>query len=152
MLVTERSTYDNWPRCLVRPLTIISARLVGMPYIGSAAAVIHNHLYTYLKGNLVVADFEFQLGSNHGIAVLEANLNKIVTELDGGSLQRYCFYFSLRKFSDAGRHSFRKGRFLVVLTNHSSPDTGDLHIVPDSLGAAPLDKVSVMPIHIHVTS
>ena len=31
------------------------------------------------------------------------------------------------------------------MTDHSSPDTGDLHIVPDNLAAAPLGQVGAMP-------
>ena len=116
-----------------------------MPYIGSAAAVVSNHIYTYLYGNLAVADFEFELYSDQGLAVLQENLLKIVTELNGGCLERYCFYFSLPNLSDVGRCSFRAGRFLVILTDHSSPDTGDLHIAPGNLGAAGLGQVSAMP-------
>jgi hypothetical protein len=33
---------------------------------------------------------------------------------------------------------------MVVLTDHSTPDTGDLHTAPQNLAAAPLDEVSVM--------
>jgi hypothetical protein len=32
----------------------------------------------------------------------------------------------------------------VVLTNHLTPDTGDLHIAPNNLGAAPLNQISIM--------
>jgi hypothetical protein len=59
-----------------------------MPYLGSAAAVVSNHLCTYLLGNLAVADFEFELESNHGLAALEANLGKIMAEVNDGCLKR----------------------------------------------------------------
>ena len=64
-----------------------------MPYTGSAAAVIYQNLYTYLQGNLAVADFDFELDSAQGPPQLQANLHKIATELNSGSLERYCFYF-----------------------------------------------------------
>lgn len=59
-----------------------------MPYTGSAAAVISNHLCSYLKGNLAVADFEFELGSDQSLALLKKNLHKIFSEIDGGRLER----------------------------------------------------------------
>jgi hypothetical protein len=90
-LIGERSTREPWTRCIMRPLIIISVRLMGMPFTGSAAAVIYQNLYTYLHGNLAVADFDFELHTGQGAAQLEANLQKIVHELNGGSLQRYFF-------------------------------------------------------------
>jgi len=35
----------------------------------------------------------------------------------------------------------RWSRFLVVITTHSDPNTGDLHIAPDCAGAAAVDQV-----------
>ncbi|KIM39063.1 hypothetical protein M413DRAFT_447419, partial [Hebeloma cylindrosporum] len=36
---------------------------------------------------------------------------------------------------------FRNGRFLVILMDHSSPDTGDVHIAPNNAGATTLREL-----------
>lgn len=70
-----------------------------MPFTGSAAAILYQNLYTYLHGNLAVADFEFELNSAQGPALLEANLQKVLSELSGGSLAGY-FFFLLSSFTE----------------------------------------------------
>ncbi|KIM35706.1 hypothetical protein M413DRAFT_79136, partial [Hebeloma cylindrosporum] len=101
------------------PLTIISARLKGMPFLGSVPALIYHHLYTYLLGNLALVDFEFSLESQDDHAMLNSSLLEMTAD-------------------------FRNGRFLVILTDHSSPDTGDVHIAPNNAGATTLEEVIII--------
>ncbi|KIM49379.1 hypothetical protein M413DRAFT_407251 [Hebeloma cylindrosporum] len=122
--IGERSTRENWARCQSDPLTIISARLKGMPFFRSVAALIYHHLYTYLLGNLALVDFEFSLDTEDGYDRLKSSLLDATAEFASGRLQR-----------------FRNGRFLVILMDHSSPDTGDVHIAPNNAGATTLGEL-----------
>jgi len=76
---------------------------------GSAAVLAYNYLFPYLEGNLALADFEFELGSGQGLAALQANLQKIAAELNGGCLQRYDFYFLHKTFLMHGDTAFEPG-------------------------------------------
>ena len=55
------------------------------------------------------------------------------------------FFFSFFFFflnANVSSISFRNGRFLVILTDHSSPDTGDVHTAPNNASATTLEEVS----------
>jgi len=45
-------------------------------------------------------------------------------------------------FSEANMR-IRWTQFLVVITTHSDPERGDLHVAPNNTGAVPVDKVSL---------
>ena len=47
-----------------------------------------NHLCFYLKENLTMVDFEFQLGLDQGLAILQANLYDIISKINGGYLKQ----------------------------------------------------------------
>ena len=59
-----------------------------MLYPGNAVVVILNHLCFYFKKNLTMVGFEFQLGLDQGLAILQANLHDIISKINGGYLEQ----------------------------------------------------------------
>jgi len=47
-----------------------------------------NHLCFYFKENLTMVDFEFQLGLDQGLVILQANLHDIISKINGGYLKQ----------------------------------------------------------------
>jgi len=69
----------------------------------------------------------------------ESKLDDMLDQFDSGDLKEYVnssSIFLILKFS------FSWTQFLVVITTHSDPRTGDLHIAPDNTGSVPVNEVS----------
>ena len=63
----------------------------------------------------------------------------MLDRFEGGDLKEYVI-FSL--ISPIPTFLFRWSQFLVVITTHSDPRTGDLHIAPGNTGSVPVNEVS----------
>ena len=71
----------------------------------------------------------------------ESKLDDMLDRFDSGDLKEYVnssSIFLILKFS------FSWTRFLVVITTHSDPRTGDLHIAPNNTGSVPVNEVSFL--------
>ena len=107
--------------------------------IDSPSFITYHHLSPWLHGNLVLVDltFNFDDPKNH----FESKLNDMLDRFDGGDLKEYTNFnliFLRLKFL------FRWSRFLVVITTHSDPRTGDLHIAPNNTGSVLVNEVSYL--------
>jgi len=105
--------------------------------IDSPSVITYHHLSPWLHGNLVLVDLTFNFDDPKND--FESKLDDMLDRFDGGDLKEYVnfsFIFLMLNFS------FRWSRFLVVITMHSDPHTGDLHIAPNNTGSVPVNEVS----------
>ena len=102
--------------------------------INSPSFITYHHLSPWLHGNLILVDLIFNF--NDPKNDFESKLGDILDCFDGGDLNEYV------NFSLIFSNLFRWNQFLVVITTHSDPCTGDLHIAPDNAGAVPVNEVS----------
>ncbi|KIK03069.1 hypothetical protein K443DRAFT_131586 [Laccaria amethystina LaAM-08-1] len=109
---------ENWPKIDTSPLAIISIHLQGMT--DSPSILTYHHLAPWLHGNLVLIDlmFNFDDPKNNFNSQMECMLHE----------------FEEGQFKDWSR-------FLVIITTHSDPDTGFLHIAPGNTGSVPANEL-----------
>jgi hypothetical protein len=103
----------------------------------SPSFITYHHLSPWLHGNLVLVDLTFNFDDPKND--FESNLDDMLERFDGGDLKEYVKFsliFLILKFL------FRWSQFLVVITTHSDPRTGDLHIAPENTGSVPVNEVS----------
>jgi len=89
--------------------------------IDSPSVITYHHLNPWLHGNLILVDLTFNFEDLEND--FESNLNNMIDRFDGGDLKEWT-------------------QFLIVITTHSDPRTGDLHIAPDNAGSVPVNEVS----------
>ncbi|KAJ7105779.1 hypothetical protein C8R43DRAFT_1140753 [Mycena crocata] len=100
------------------PIAIVSLRLKGMPIVGDAGSILRDHLATYHITNLqdlVVIQMEYDLAN------AQAEYEKGIR----------AHYQVLR----------RVAKIIVLISSHSTPDTGDLHIEGGEKSAAVVEDV-----------
>jgi len=105
--------------------------------IDSPSLITYHHLNPWLHGNLILVDLTFNFDDSE--SDFESNLGNMIDRFDGGDLKEYVNFniiFLILKFL------FRWSQFLIVITTHSDPRTGDLHIAPDNAGSVPVNEVS----------
>ncbi|TEB22814.1 hypothetical protein FA13DRAFT_1640702, partial [Coprinellus micaceus] len=93
-------------------VAIISFRLAGMDHMGDTAQGVYEHVHPYLQGNVVLFCMEFDFTKPSKSA----------------SVPTFCSMLSPWPCSIT--------RFLVFLTSHSDPVTGDIHVQPENRGAS----------------
>ena len=115
-----------------------SARhLQGM--VDSASLITYNHLAPWLQGNLVLVDLMFNFDDSQNN--FETQLDNMLQDFEEGDYKEYVnFYLFFLVLSI----SITWTRFLVVISTHSDPCTGDLHIAPGNTGSVPVDEVSLI--------
>ncbi|KAF8950171.1 hypothetical protein BDZ97DRAFT_1934474 [Flammula alnicola] len=118
------STRELWPSVSAESVAVMSIRLQGISPMLNPAFTVYTHLHQYLLGNVFYTDLDFffdpedpEIGTSY-----RRRLTELLDELETG------------RFKSCKR-------FLVFFTDHSSPDTGDLHIVPDNQGASTVKEL-----------
>ncbi|KAF8797533.1 hypothetical protein BYT27DRAFT_7323634, partial [Phlegmacium glaucopus] len=109
---------ENWPRIDVTPLAIISIHLQGM--VDSTSLITYHHLAPWLQGNLVLVDLMFNFDDPQND--FESQLDTMLQDFEEGDYKEWT-------------------RFLVIITTHCDPCTGDLHIAPGNTGSAPAHEL-----------
>ncbi|EDR03103.1 uncharacterized protein LACBIDRAFT_307567 [Laccaria bicolor S238N-H82] len=109
---------ENWPKMNTTPLAIISIHLEGMT--DSPSILTYHHLAPYLHGNLVLVNLTFNF--NKPRKHFNSQLENMLQEFEDGDFKEWT-------------------RFLVVITTHSVPESGDLHTAPNNKSAAPVDQL-----------
>ena len=128
---------ENWPRIDATPLAIISIHLQGM--VDSTSLITYHHLAPWLQGNLVLVDLMFNFDDPQND--FESQLDTMLQDFEEGDYKEYVNSYLIFL---ALNISIRWTRFLVVITTHSDPCTGDLHIAPGNTGSAPAHEVSLL--------
>ena len=100
---------------------------------------MYYHLMPWLQGNLVLVDLMFNFDDTQNN--FESQLDIMLQDFEEGD---YKEYINLILFFLALNISIRWTRFLVVISTHSDPRTGDLHIAPGNTASAPPDEVSFL--------
>lgn len=109
----------------------------------SASLITYHHLAPWLQGNLVLVDLMFNFDDPQN--AFESQLDTMLQDFEEGEYKEYVnFYF----FFLALNISIRWTRFLVVISTHSDPRTGDLHIAPGNTGSVPVDEVSFLTFYV----
>jgi hypothetical protein len=106
--------------------------------VASSSFITYYHLVPWLHGNLVLVDLIFNFDDLQND--FYSNLDRMLERFEGGDLKEYVDLdpiFSILMFS------FRWSRFLVIITTHSDPETGYLHIAPNNTGSVPVNEVSI---------
>ena len=128
---------ENWPKIDTTPLAIISIHLEGI--VDSTSLVTYHHLAPWLQGNLVLVDLVFNFDDPQNN--FQSQLDSMLQEFEEGNYKEYIhFYLFFLELNI----SIRWTRFLVVISTHSDPRTGDLHIAPGNTGSVPVDEVSFL--------
>lgn len=109
---------ENLPKVITTPLAIIAIHLQGMTDRGSV--IVYHHLAEWLQGNLVLVDLTFNFDDPNN--QFESNLDTMLESFETGDFKEWT-------------------RFLVVITTHSDPETGYLHIAPGHTASAPVDEL-----------
>jgi len=100
--------------------------------VDSPSIITYHHLAPWLHGNLVLVNMEFNF---------ESQLDDMLGRFSSGEFAEYANFspiFSILK------SLFRWNQFLVVITTHSIPRTGDLHIAPNNTGSVPVNEVNFL--------
>ena len=128
---------ENWPKIDTTPLAIISIHLEGI--VDSTSLVTYHHLAPWLQGNLVLVDLVFNFDDPQNN--FQSQLDSMLQEFEEGNYKEYIhFYLFFLELNI----SIRWTRFLVVISTHSDPCTGDLHIALGNTGSVPVDEVSFL--------
>jgi hypothetical protein len=104
--------------------------------VDSTSLITYHHLAPWLQGNLVLVDlmFNFEDPKND----FDSQLDSMLQDFEEGDYKEYFnFYFVFLALNILIRWT----RFLVVISTHSDPRTGDLHIAPGNTGSAPANQV-----------
>lgn len=105
--------------------------------VDSTSLITYHHLASWLQGNLVLVDLMFNFDDPNND--FESQLDTMLQNFENGLFKEYIgFNFTYITLNIL----FRWTRFLVVITSHSDPNTGDLHIAPNNTGSVPIDEVS----------
>ena len=107
--------------------------------IDSPSVITYHHLSPWLHGNLVLVDLTFNFDDPQND--FESKLDDMLDRFDGGDLKEYVNFSPI--FFNTNFYLFRWCQFLVVITTHSDPHTGDLHIAPNNAGSVPVNEVSL---------
>lgn len=76
------------PLCSSEPLLIITIKLSSIPTLGLPPSLVHNHLYTYLPGNIEHYIIPFDFSALDGINSYSASVDLLVQKLEYGELSR----------------------------------------------------------------
>ena len=128
---------EYWPRIDTTPLAIISIHLQGM--VDSASLITYHHLAPWLQGNLVLVNLVFNFDDLQND--FESQLDTMLQDFEEGDYKEYVNFYLIFL---ALNISIRWTQFLVVITTHSDPRTGDLHIAPGNTGSVPANEVSLL--------
>ncbi|KAF9521943.1 hypothetical protein CPB83DRAFT_900100 [Crepidotus variabilis] len=112
-----RGLFEEWSS---EPMAIISFYLTGMSPIGLCSSSAYSTLVGYLEGNVALVNIDFNLHTH--LTEWDLKIEELVTQIRSGRLKRY-------------------RQFAFILTDHSDPARGDLHIGPNNSGSAELTKV-----------
>lgn len=138
------STRENFAKVLLEPIAVISIHLRGWPVYETPASVAYESLVSWLKGNVVLIEIDFDFTTSTTKKNFTARLNKLLGEFRSGGPLEKCV-FSMLSFKCSPTHQRlvnRFTRFSIYLSTHSDPFSGDLHIGPTpSCGASPIDEV-----------
>jgi len=107
--------------------------------VDSPSIITYHHLAPWLHGNLVLVNMEFNFDDPK--INFESQLDDMLGRFASGEFAEYANFspiFSILK------SLFRWNRFLVVITTHSDPRTGDLHIAPNNTGSVPVNEVNFL--------
>lgn len=103
----------------------------------STSIITYHHLAPWLQGNLVLVDLMFNFDDPKND--FESQLDTLLQEFEEGEYREYVnFYLVVLALNI----SIRWTQFLVIISTHSDPRTGDLHIAPGNTGSVPVDDVS----------
>ena len=109
-------------------------QLMDFIHGSSCNMCIYHHLSFCLHGKVDLT-FNFDDPKND----FKSKLDDMLDCFNGGDLTEYVnssLIFLTLNFS------FRWSQFLVIITTHSDPHTGDLHIAPNNTGSIPVNEVS----------
>jgi hypothetical protein len=121
------------------PLAVLCIRIADTTTSldGSNAMVTFHHLKSYYRGRsegLTIKDLPYSLSSQAEIAQYHALVSETLAEIN------LCVsFFSLMSITSNVLLSC--SAIAVFLVTHSTPDTGDLHFIPNCGGAASATEV-----------
>ncbi|KIM40990.1 hypothetical protein M413DRAFT_28089 [Hebeloma cylindrosporum] len=114
------SSRQIWPKMIISPLVIISIHLEGMSDIPSL--LTYHHIRDWLRGNVVHIDLDFNFD--------DVPHNDFETRLNN----------MLDAFDETGEF-WEWSQFMVIVTTHSDPTNGFLHIGPNNVGSVPVQEM-----------
>jgi len=100
--------------------------------------LMYYHLQPWLQGNLahIRMDFNFDDVPHNDFG---SRLGLMLDAFETGKLQEYVNFILIFPIM---RISFRCTQFFVVITTHSDPTTGYLHLGPNNVGSVPVEEVA----------
>jgi len=105
----------------------------------STSLITYHHLAPWLQGNLVLVDLMFNFDDPQND--FESQLDTMLQDFEEGDYKEYVNFYLIFLALNV---SIRWTRFLVVISTHSDPHTGDLYIAPGNTGSVPPDEVSFL--------
>ena len=107
--------------------------------VDSTSLVTYHHLAPWLQGNLVLVDLMFNFDDPEND--FESQLDTMLQDFEEGDYKEYVNFYLIFL---ALNISISWTQFLVVISMHSDPCTGDLHIAPGNTGSVPPHDVSFL--------
>jgi hypothetical protein len=105
----------------------------------STSHVTYHHLAPWLQGNLVLVDLMFNFDDPQND--FESQLDTMLQDFEKGNYKEYINFYLVFLTLNI---SISWTRFLVVISTHSDPRTGDLHIAPGNTRSVPPAEVSFL--------
>jgi len=106
-----------------------------------SSLIAYHHIYPWLHGNAVHISLDFNF-NDVPQNDFETRLDNMLDVFEHGHLQEYVNFRCSRYLSDT--HTlflWSWAQFMVIITTHSDPASGYLHIAPDNAGSVPVQEV-----------
>ena len=84
------STRENFAKILLGPIAVISIHLLGWPLYETPASIAYESLVSWLKGNVVLIEIDFDFSTPTAKKNFIMRLNKLLAEFrSGGPLEKF---------------------------------------------------------------
>jgi len=111
--------------------------------------LIYYHLHDWLQGNIMHISLDFNF-DDVPWNDFETRFNSVLDKFEQVEFQKYVIVsFLILKLIF---FLFSWERFMVLITTHSDPTTGFLHIVPNNRGSVPVKEVQYFYLFIYYIS
>ncbi|KAJ6505577.1 hypothetical protein C8R45DRAFT_923841 [Mycena sanguinolenta] len=121
----SQSLCSQWPLIDTPRMVVITIRLEGMDLIGDAADVVHRHLVPFYKEDppqLKLVDLTYNLWESKKRDTYSRSIRRAIADLE----------------------EYKPETIVVLITTHSTPDSGDLWVAPGGIAAS--DPHQVLPL------